>query len=189
LTARRIDSLSGLEVVVSGDYRQTLGKTKAEVMRDVRSAGARHVGTDIRSTTDVFVRGESKLYKFGDYGEREAELAARVPRAVVIDSWGLLSLLNGDAAPVWPPNAEPVAMGDHPPTPIEPDESQPGLQDQPTVREAAVPTQDPNVGEPQVVGHDPVSTSSREIVSEVADGWVRRLLRRLHDAVRRAVRR
>ncbi len=105
---KHVESLRGLEVVVSGDFRQSLGLQKDELVRQVRRVGAAHVGTDVRSTTDLFVRGASALYKYGKFGDKEAELAARVPDALVIDSAGVAALLNGEPAPAWPPNSAPI---------------------------------------------------------------------------------
>jgi hypothetical protein len=81
---KHVESLRGLEVVVSGDFRQSLGLQKDELVRRIRRVGAAHVGTDVRSTTDLFVRGASALYKYGQFGDKEAELAA----LNLLGTWG-----------------------------------------------------------------------------------------------------
>jgi hypothetical protein len=98
-----IDSLRGKEVVISGDFRRILGLTKAVMRERATECGAAHVGEDVRSTTDVFVKGESPLYKYDSFGDREAELAARAPHAWVIDAWGFKALLERRTAPAWKP--------------------------------------------------------------------------------------
>lgn len=89
----RIDTLRGKEVVISGDFRAGFGKRKAELAELARRAGARRVGYDVRKTTEVFVKGQSERYKYNSFGDREAELAARVPRAIVIGGEEFFALL------------------------------------------------------------------------------------------------
>lgn len=101
-----IDSLVGKEVVVSGDFRADFGFSQSEMEAMAREAGA-IVTDDVRSTTDVLVRGRSKQYKHGGYGTREVKLARRVRSAVVTDGQGLIDLFEGRSARAWPPNQPP----------------------------------------------------------------------------------
>lgn len=98
-----VESLRGLEVVISGDFRTDLKMTKREMRERALGAGARRASEDVRRTTDLFVKGESPLYKFDVYGDKEAELATRAPGAWVIDGWGFKALLAGGRAPAWKP--------------------------------------------------------------------------------------
>lgn len=113
---RWIDSLSGLEVKVTGDFRRTsLGMTQPQLERVLKARGA-IVVTDIKRTTDLLVRAESARWKYGEFGEREAELAAHRKRGgdgVVIEVEDVAALLDGVA--VWareplspPPEIDPV---------------------------------------------------------------------------------
>lgn len=103
-----LTTLKNQEVVISGDFRADFSLTKADMTAHAYEAGARSVCKDVRSTTDVFVRGRSLLYKHGDFGDKEAELARRVPHAVVIDGAGFLELCEGRRARCWAPNEAPV---------------------------------------------------------------------------------
>lgn len=96
---RWIESLKGLEVIVTGDFRKTtLGMRQSDVEHELRSRGA-VVIADIRLTTDLLIRADSPLWKYGDYGDREAELARhrrdRSSDGVVVDVDGLVALLDG----------------------------------------------------------------------------------------------
>ncbi len=91
-----------LEVKVTGDFRRSsLQMTQKELEQVLASRGALPVG-DIRRTTDLLIRAESASWKYGTFGDREAELAehrARGGRGVVIDVDDLAVLLNSGV--VW----------------------------------------------------------------------------------------
>lgn len=97
-----IDSLSGLEVKVTGDFRRpSLAMTQKELEQVLRSRGAVLVA-DIRRTTHLLIRAGSASWKYGVFGDREAELAqhrSRGGNGVVIDVDDLAVLLQGGA--VW----------------------------------------------------------------------------------------
>lgn len=99
-------TLRGEEVVFTGDFRSSLGLQRDELKRIVRRHGGR-VSDDVRRTTDVLVRGHSPLWKYRDFGEREAEVATLQMRGydvVIIDSKGFAALLDGLPAPVIRPH-------------------------------------------------------------------------------------
>ena len=102
-----VESLRGREVVISGDFRTDLQMTKRDMRERAIGAGAARASEDVRRTTDIFVKGHSPLYKFDEHGDKEAELAARAPRALVIDGWGFRALLEGRRAPAWRPMQPP----------------------------------------------------------------------------------
>lgn len=95
---RWIDSLYDVEVKVTGNFQgTTLGMTQRELEGVLRSRGARVVH-DIRRTTDLLIRAESAQWKYGKFGDREAELAQHRRRGssgVVIDADDLVALLDG----------------------------------------------------------------------------------------------
>lgn len=105
-----IESLRGQEVVLTGDFRRLLGLTRKELQRELRQRGA-IVKDDITLNTSVLARGESHLWKFGRYGDREDEVADMQGRGYdvkIIDATGLWSLLHGEPARVLQPQ-EPSA--------------------------------------------------------------------------------
>lgn len=53
--------------------------------------------------THLFVKGESPLYKFDLFGDKEAEFALRAPGAWVIDGSGFTALLAGVSTLAWKP--------------------------------------------------------------------------------------
>ena len=99
---RWFESLSGVEVKVTGDFRQTpLRRSQSAVEDLLRARGAIVVG-DIRSTTKLLVRADSPQWLYGHYGAREAELAGYLARGRdvgVIEVEDLMELLDG--YPVW----------------------------------------------------------------------------------------
>lgn len=104
---RWVESVRGLEVKVSGDFRQTeLEMKQTDVERELRSRGAKVVA-DVRRTTDLLVRADSPLYKYDQYGDREAELAryrTRGSDGAVVEVKGLVAILNGLS--VWARNPQ-----------------------------------------------------------------------------------
>ncbi len=122
---RWIDALSGLEVKVTGDFRRSsLQMTQKELEQVLASRGALPVG-DIRRTTDLLIRAESASWKYGTFGDREAELAehrARGGRGVVIDVDDLAVLLNGGVVwardPLAPPEEAPPLGAPYRPAPV-----------------------------------------------------------------------
>ena len=98
-----VNTLRGKHVVISGDFRRDILLTKREMRELAEGAGATSASEDVNRTTQVFVKGESPLYKFDYYGDKEAELARRAPLAWVIDGWGFRALLDGGRAPAWKP--------------------------------------------------------------------------------------
>lgn len=104
------DTLKGKEVVISGDFRHEYRLTKAEMCQLAKRAGARHAGEDPRKTTDIFVKGTSPLYKYGRYGDKEAELVLKAPNAVVIDGARFFELLRAAGVQAWPPPARPLRV-------------------------------------------------------------------------------
>lgn len=107
---RWVESLAGLEVRVTGDFRRTaLRMTQTELEHDLRARGA-IVVADIRRTTDLLIRAESALWKYGDFGDREAELASYRERGgdgLVIEVSDLLALFEGLSAWAREPLAPP----------------------------------------------------------------------------------
>lgn len=64
MVSRWIDSVRGLEVKITGDFRLTpLRMTQPAVEELLLSRGAVVVG-DIRTTTDVLVRADSPQWKY-----------------------------------------------------------------------------------------------------------------------------
>lgn len=101
-----IDSLHGQEVVLTGDFRRLLGWTRKELQREMRQRGAT-VKDDVTLNTTILARGESPLWKYGRYGEREDEVAEMQRRGYdvrIIDATGLWSLLHGKPAKVLQPH-------------------------------------------------------------------------------------
>lgn len=98
-----VESIRGLEVVISGDFRTDFNMTKKEMRERALGAGAKRASEDVRRSSDLFVKGESPMYKFDVYGDKEADLAARAPRAWVIDGWGFMALMAGGRARAWKP--------------------------------------------------------------------------------------
>lgn len=100
--SRWVESLHGLEVKVTGDFRRTaLGMTQPEIEALLADHGARVVG-DVRRTTDLLIRADSPAWKYGRFGAREVELAENLAagRAVgVLEVDALVALLDGE--PVW----------------------------------------------------------------------------------------
>lgn len=100
--ARWVESLDGLEVKVTGDFRQTeLGLTQRAVERLLRQHGARVV-SEVRRTTDLLIRADSPSWKYVDFGAREERLSKYQDRAGssgVLDVDDLVELLAG--RPVW----------------------------------------------------------------------------------------
>ncbi len=105
-----VESLRGQEVVLTGDFRRLLRWTRKELQREIRQRGA-SVKDDVTLNTTILARGESPLWKYGRYGEREDEVADMQRRGYhvrIIDASGLWSLLHGEPAPVLQPH-EPSA--------------------------------------------------------------------------------
>jgi len=98
MVSRWIESVRGLEVKITGDFRLTpLRMTQPAVEELLLSRGA-IVVADIRTTTDVLVRADSPQWKYRTYGAREAELAriqAGGRDVGVLDVEDLLALLEG----------------------------------------------------------------------------------------------
>jgi hypothetical protein len=97
-----VQSLEGLEVKVTGDFRQTRFKASQDRIDElVHQRGAQVVG-EVRRTTNLLVRADSPNWKYGDYGTREERLA-RYQRpgheSGVLDVQDLDDLLHG--VPVW----------------------------------------------------------------------------------------
>jgi hypothetical protein len=95
-------TLEGKEVAISGSFYEA-DMRKADVALIVREMKATP-RWNVRASTDVLIRGISKVYKYGDYGVKERWLAENVPGAVVIELDGLLDLYAGQSTPCWPPN-------------------------------------------------------------------------------------
>lgn len=79
----------------------TLAMKQSDVEHELISRSA-FVVADIRRTTDLLIRADSPRWKYGNYGDREAELARRRKSGsdgVVVEVDGLVDLLNGFA--VW----------------------------------------------------------------------------------------
>ena len=93
-----VDSLDGLEVKVTGDFRRTQFRASQPAMEQLlRRHGARVVG-QVRKTTDLLIRSDSPNWKYGEYGAREVRLAryqGNGRRSGVIDVDDLGDLLDG----------------------------------------------------------------------------------------------
>jgi hypothetical protein len=97
--------LRGKEVVFTGGFD---GYIKAELAKIARDLGARNVsGWVNQSTTDVLVRGRSPRWKYGDYGEREkqvADMQTAGHHIQLIDEAGFLGLRSHYPAPTLQPH-------------------------------------------------------------------------------------
>lgn len=94
-----IDPLSGREVKVTGGFRRSsLDMTQKELEQVLRSRGA-IPAADIRRTTHLLIRARSSSWKYGLFGDREAELLSRSRggSGVVIHVDDLAVLLQGGA--------------------------------------------------------------------------------------------
>lgn len=102
--------LKGKEVVFTGKFD---GYVKADLAKIARHLGARNVsGWVNQSSTDILVRGWSPQWKYGDYGDREkqvADMQAYGHRIQLIDGVGFQGLRSGLPAPALKPHA-PVAL-------------------------------------------------------------------------------
>lgn len=109
-----IENLKGRNVIISGGFGDSLGLTQEGVRDKLRSLGA-IIQSDVTQSTQILLRGWSPLWKYGDFGDREAELAVnqRAGRDVsVIDVEGFRQLMKrkgawgfdpqGVAPKVWP---------------------------------------------------------------------------------------
>lgn len=97
--------LRGKEVVFTGKFKDYV---KADLAKMARDLGARNVsGWVNQSTTDVLVRGQSSAWKYGDFGERE-EQVARMQAAghpiQLIDEAGFHGLRSHYPAPALEPH-------------------------------------------------------------------------------------
>ncbi len=104
MTERWLYDLLDKEVVFTGDNE---GYEEWELAELARRLGARRVSDDCNLTTNVLVRGHSARWKFGNYGKKEAKVAAMQQAGrdvVIIDLAGLLGLASGTPAPTLPPN-------------------------------------------------------------------------------------
>jgi 5-methylcytosine-specific restriction enzyme MrcB-like protein len=98
-----LTTLQGKEVVLSGTFYHIPGWTQDFAREEIVRLGGT-VSKRVRNSTDVIIRGKSKAFKFGDFGDAERQLAEKVPTAVVIDANGLLNLTEGKRAEAWAPN-------------------------------------------------------------------------------------
>lgn len=95
--------LRGKEIVFTGKIDDYLREDLAAIAGRL---GAK-VKSDIGSTTDVLVRGFSSQWKYGDYGNREKQVAAMQRaghRIVIIDGGGFHGLRSRLPAPTIKPN-------------------------------------------------------------------------------------
>ena len=106
-----IDNLRGLNVIVTGDFRPDLGLNRSELHSLLQQHGA-NVHNDVKRSTDLLIRADSPMWLYGDFGQREAELAEnqKFGREVgVVDVDGLGTLLDGAGVwardPMFPPDA------------------------------------------------------------------------------------
>lgn len=112
-----IENLRGLNVIVTGDFRPRLSMNRSDLQALLRKHGA-CVDDDVRRSTDLLIRADSPMWLYGEYGQREAELAenGRLGHDVgVIDVDGLVKLLSGEGvwtrAPLFPPaTTDPVGQ-------------------------------------------------------------------------------
>jgi hypothetical protein len=106
MTSEWVYDLRGKEVVFTGKFD---GYVKAELAKIAGDLGARNVsGWVNNSSTDVLIRGWNAQWKYGDYGEREEQVAkmqAYGHRILLIDEAGFHGLRSGVAAPALKPHS------------------------------------------------------------------------------------
>lgn len=105
MTNEWVYDLQGKEVVFTGKFE---GYVKADLAKIARDLGARNVaGWVNQSTTDLLVRGWSPAWKYGDFGEKEqqvADLQAAGHHIQLIDAAGFQSLRSYYPAPALEPH-------------------------------------------------------------------------------------
>lgn len=106
MTSEWVYDLKGKEVVFTGNFD---GYVKADLAKIARDLGARNVsGWVNQSSTDLLVRGFSKAWKYGDYGDREkqvADMQSYGHRIQLIDEKGFHGLRSGFPAPALKPHS------------------------------------------------------------------------------------
>ncbi len=105
MTNEWVYDLKGKEVVFTGKFD---GYTKDDLAKIAKNLGARNVsGWVNKSSTDVLVRGWSPRWKYGDFGEREnqvAQMQAAGHLIQLIDEEGFFGLRSGFPAPALTPH-------------------------------------------------------------------------------------
>lgn len=106
MTSEWVHDLKGKEVVFTGKFD---GCVKVDLAKIARNLGAKNVsGWVNQSSTDVLVRGSSSAWKYGDFGEKEqqvADMQAYGHRIQLIDENGFHGLRSGFPAPALRPHA------------------------------------------------------------------------------------
>ncbi|MEQ7739428.1 hypothetical protein, partial [Escherichia coli] len=103
MTSEWVYDLQGKEVAFTGKFE---GYVKADLGKIALALGARRVSPSVNLSTDVLVRGWSPQWKYGDYGDRErqvADMQSYGHRIQLINEKGFHGLRSGFPAPALQP--------------------------------------------------------------------------------------